>query len=550
MGLGEDQDLMQDDKNWRSMINDWVREQQARALRFGPKPEKPLDRRRKLPPEAITVAPIVPQPEMRAYLQRFRAVFGRSDTLRNAEIYLRGLCSDLPRKNGETMEAAIPGARQMDIFNFLVRSNWSAQALDERRVLDWVSEFALGGAGVHVVIDETSQLKQGKLSVGVARQYLGCVGKVANGQVMVSLHGIWDEHELPLTGELYLPKSWTDQPKRTAAAKVPEGVGFRTKPAIAAELLQRVRTWGLPLAMVHADAGYGDLGFMQHMAEQSLPYCIGVRGNFTVYLPGEALIAAQPAPPYQGKGRPPKGQPEKWPLHSVEDVRAVLPVSCWQTVSYRQDSKGAPLQRQFAALRVQPATTDVRGPEQWLLLERPLEPESTDLKQYLISLPATTSLAEMAELAHLRAQIERESYENAKQAVGLTDYQGRSWPGYHRHLAMAWLALTWLQRQRQPLEPPAQPLTASATMAAATAAVITPEPASSPPALQFAGEPIPIRLAEVTTAPRRPLPRTHRESLQAVHRRLSQWHRIAVVRQWMLLGRCPALPLLQPALAP
>src|SRR5579875_3029590 len=124
MGRGERQDLMRDDKNWRSMINDWLREQQARALRFGPKPEKPLDRRRKLPPEAVTVAPILPQPEMHAYLQRFRPVFGRSDTLRNAEIYLRGLCSDLPRKNGETMEAAIPGARQMDIFNFLVRSSW------------------------------------------------------------------------------------------------------------------------------------------------------------------------------------------------------------------------------------------------------------------------------------------------------------------------------------------------------------------------------------------------------------------------------------------
>jgi SRSO17 transposase len=550
MGFGEGQDLMRDDKNWRSMINDWAREQQARALRFGPKPEKPLDRRRKLPPEAITVAPILPQPEMHAYLERFRAVFGRSDTLRNAEIYLRGLCSDLPRKNGETMEAAIPGARQMDIFNFLARSSWSAQALDQRRVTDWVSEFALGGQSVHVVIDETSRLKQGKLSVGVARQYLGCVGKVANGQVMVSLHGIWDEHELPLTGELYLPKSWTDQPKRTAAAKVPPEVRFRTKPAIAAELLQRVRTWGLAISMVHADAGYGDLGFMQQLAEHSLSYCIGVRANFTVYLPGEAVIPAQPAPPYSGKGRPPKGQPERWPLHAVQDVRQALPEPCWQTVSYRQDSKGALLQRQFAGLRVQPATADTRGPEQWLLLERPLQPDGQDLKQYLVSLPAATGLAELAEMAHLRAHIERESYQNAKQAVGLTDYQGRSWAGYHRHLAMAWLALTWLQRQRQPLDPPDQPPTASSTPVATTTAAISADPASCPPVLQFGDEKISIRFAEVTTASQRPLPRTRRESLQAVHRRVSQWCRIAVVREWMLLGRCPALPMLQPALAP
>ena len=358
----------------------------------------------------------------------------------------------------------------------------------------------------------------------------------------------------PLTGELYLPKSWTDQPKRTAAAKVPAEIGFRTKPAIAAELVQRVRTWGLAIGMVHADAGYGDLGFMQQLAEQSLPYCIGVRGNFTVYLPGEAVIPAQPAPPYSGKGRPAKGQTEQWPLHAVQDVRQALPQSCWQSVSYRQDSKGVPLQRQFAAMRVQPATADMRGPEQWLLLERPLQPEGQDLKQYLISLPAETSLAELAEVAHLRAHIERESYQNAKQGVGLTDYQGRSWSGYHRHLAMAWLALTWLQRQRQPLAPPDPPPTPSSTPIAKPTAP-TPDRASCPPVVQFGAEKIPLRFAELMADSPRPLPRTRRESLQAVHRPVSQWCRIAVVHEWMLLGRCllgrcPALPLLQPALAP
>lgn len=544
MGFGEDQDLMRNDENWRNVVNDWLREQQVRALRFGPKPEKPLDRRRKLPPEAVSTAPILPQPEMHAYVERFRSIFGRSDTLRNAEIYLRGLCSDLKRKNGETLEAAIPGAAQMDIFNFLARSPWSAQALEQWRVRDWCRELALDGQAVHVVIDETSRLKQGKLSVGVARQYLGCVGKVANGQVMVSLHGIWPGHELPLTGELYLPKSWTEQPKRMAAAKVPEGIEFATKPAIAAELLQRVRAWGLQVAMVHADAGYGDLNFMQRLTERSLPYCIGVRGNFTVYLPGQAVIPAQPAPSYQGKGRPRKGEPERWPLHAVQEIRAQVPESCWHTVSYRQDSQGEPLQRQFAAMRVQPAIAEVRGPEQWLLLERPLQPDGTDLKQYLLSLPVTAELGELAELAHMRSRIERESYQNAKEAVGLTDYQGRSWTGYHHHLAMAWLALTWMQRQRQPLAPadlpPPGPPAASPPLSA-----------PAPDHLQLGGEVVGIHWVEVSDQPRvQPLPHTQRESLQAVHRRVVQWNRIAVVYEWFLRGRCPSLPLLQPALAP
>ena len=82
----------------RMDLNAWLREQKARDLRFGPKPEKPFDARRKLAPQDVPCAPILPQPEMHAYVQGFRAVFRRQDTMRNAEIYLLGLCSDLPHK--------------------------------------------------------------------------------------------------------------------------------------------------------------------------------------------------------------------------------------------------------------------------------------------------------------------------------------------------------------------------------------------------------------------------------------------------------------------
>jgi hypothetical protein len=94
------------------------------------------------------------------------------------------------------------------------------------------------------------------------------------------------------------------------------------------------------------------------------------------------------------------------------------------------------------------------GPEAWLLMERPLEPDGDDLTQYLIQAPETASVEELARWAHVRPRIER-CYEDAKQTAGLTDYQGRSWPGLHHHLAMVWLAMTWLARLRQPLPPDA-----------------------------------------------------------------------------------------------
>ena len=106
---------------------------------------------------------------MHEYVQGFRSVFRRQDTLRNAEIYMLGLCSDLPAKNGETMEAAIPGAKQEDIYNFLVRSAWDPVALDRARVEQWLQETGHVDQKADVILDETSVVKQGSLSVGVTR---------------------------------------------------------------------------------------------------------------------------------------------------------------------------------------------------------------------------------------------------------------------------------------------------------------------------------------------------------------------------------------------
>jgi SRSO17 transposase len=307
---------------------------------------------------------------------------------------------------------------------------------------------------VHVVLDETSVVKQGKDSVGVVRQYLGCVGKVANGQVIVTLQGVWGDDDLPLTAELYLPEVWAQDPARCRTAKVPEPVRFRTKQEIGLDLLRRVRGWGLPIAMVHADAGYSDLRWLAALEREGWAYCLGLRSNASMYLPEEGMGPTPPPAPYKGRGRPPKAPQPQRPLHTVEEIRQAVAPEAWQRVAYRRGQDGAPLEREFVAVRVQPATRDAVGPEAWLLLERPLEPDGDDLKQYLIQAPETASVEELARWAHVRPRIER-CYEDAKQTAGLADYQGRSWPGLHHHLAMVWLAMTWLARFRQPLPPDA-----------------------------------------------------------------------------------------------
>ena len=564
--------------NIRVQLNAWLREKQLRALRFGPKPEKPFDPQRQIKPEAIGRAPILPNQGLREYVQSFKGVFGRRETVRNAEIYVTGLCSDLPHKNGETMEAAIPGADQQDIYNFLVRSTWSPEALDQARVEQWIRERGYAGQRVHVLLDETSFLKQGQFSVGVARQYLGCVGKVANGQVAVTLHGVWDNDDLPLTGRLYLPEeAWAKNEARRKMAKVPENVPFRTKAEIGLELLQQVRGWGVGIEMVHADAGYGDIGTMMALAQEGYAFCLGVRGNVTVYLPDEAIPRAPEVAPYGGRGRPRKAPQPCRPLHTVDEVRRGLDDAAWQRVPYRRGVAGELLEREFAALRVHPATKDRCADEAWLLLERPLGPGSNDVKQYVIQAPSTTTLAELARISHIRARVERNSYENAKREVGLGDYQGRSWPGFAHHMAMVWLALTWMERLRFPLPPPTDdndPCPPCAPVGADQPPTMTDAPippvgepkegigasdASTPmdgtdpfialpptPVLRFAEVDIPIRFAVTGTIIVQDLPRQAWESVQAVHGRFLQWCRATIYDERTVLGWTPTIEPLVP----
>lgn len=524
-------------------------EQQARALRFGPRPEKPRDMKRKLEPFVFGAVSLTPPTEIEAYLETFLRVFGRRDTLWQAELYLLGLLSDLKRKNGETMEAAVPAATQQGVWDFLVRSPWSADDLDRARVLDALQRAGCSGESLDVVMDESGWRKKGQLSVGVGRQYLGSIGKVDNGQVVVSLHGCCGHMDLPLLGELYLPERWTKNAERRKQAKIPEDRTFQTKPEIALTLIDRVLGWGLPLGRMFGDPGYAELTLIQGLNVRNLAFCLGVKSTADFWMPTEDWSPAVPAPPYSGRGRPPLGTPAQPRLHSAAELRQSMPEDRWRKVAYRDGVDGHPLVREFVALRAHLATREqvqagvaAEEEELWLLLERPCEPGvQDDCKQYVISGAQTMTLDELAQIAHRRPIIERNSYENAKQEVGLTNYQGRSWVGFHHHLSMAWLALTFLILHRQPLPPPTTNVPPT-----------TPSSATDPPG----SPPTPLTASPADTSPAMtlalpatdplPCPRQTWESVQEVHRRVVEWLRGMRFRELTFAGLMPPLPSIGP----
>ena len=136
-----------------------------------------------------------------------------------------------------------------------------------------------------LVFDDTGFAKQGKSSVGVARQYSGTLGKIGNCQVTVNCHYAERTLAWPVATRLYLPKEWAFDPARRSKAKVPEDVAFQTKPEIALDLLDQADAWGVPYACVVADADYGDNpNFLAGLEKRNKRYVVAVRKDFQVAL--------------------------------------------------------------------------------------------------------------------------------------------------------------------------------------------------------------------------------------------------------------------------
>src|SRR3954468_17222837 len=216
--------------------------------------------------------------ELDGVLDRFGRLFARAEPREQAGRYLEGLFGPVERKNGWQLAEAIGDARPWRTQRVLSHVLWDE---DAGRV--WCGEHAVGrlGAGDAVlVVDETGFVKKGRHSAGVARQYCGTVGKVENCQVGVFLaYGSREGHAL-IDRRLYLPEAWAGDAERRRAAKIPDGVPFLTKPAIAREMIARALDAGVPCDWVLGDQVYGaDRQLWMMLEGRGKPYLLAIRGN-------------------------------------------------------------------------------------------------------------------------------------------------------------------------------------------------------------------------------------------------------------------------------
>lgn len=387
-----------------------------------------------------------PLGDLAEFLVPFAGLVRRSESRHALERYTTGLLADTADKSAAALGRVVPATNGQQLQELLTRTAWDAAAMDRLRIAAMVARASVGN-GV-VIIDDTGFAKKGTHSVGVARQYSGTLGRVDNCQVLVTAHYVDRVFDWPITARLYLPEAWSADAARRAVAQVPPTAGGQTKGAVALDLLDAARAAGVPATTVVSDAGYGaQPAFLDGLESRALAYIVAVPSptRFRRAVDVAADPGAVPVPDH-GPGRPRHGPTlaARLPGTDAAALLAAVAPQAWKTVAWRTGTKGA-LVKQCARVRVY--RTGHRGQPHashgWLLGERPLPGHSGDAKYYYAWGLDGRTLGDLLELMHVRWVVER-FYQDAKGELGLDAYEGRRWPGLHRHVALVMLAHSYL----------------------------------------------------------------------------------------------------------
>ncbi|WP_162834823.1 IS701 family transposase, partial [Amycolatopsis circi] len=351
--------------------------------------------------------------------------------------HLRGsLLTDVKRKTATGMGRVL-GVATQSLNHVVTDSPWEWGPVQNRIA---VRAQALLRPSAWAV-DDTTFLKDGHDSVGVARQHSGRAGGQANCQAAVSVTACGKAGAIPLAWRLFLPKSWDPDlsAERRLSCRVPEDAVHRRKWELALDALDGLRAAGLEPPPVVADRDYGRAGeFRDGLARRGLGFVVQVNSDVSV-LPWQR----EPDTAWAREGK------HRRAADLAADAKRV-PVS-WHTAEGDRVAG-------FSLLRVREAGIPARQraskaaaclPDRWLLVQWDDRKPATPAHLWLASLPDTArpALQRLVRLAKTRWAVET-GYRELKDTLGLDHFEGRTWPGWHRHVTLVTAALLFLAEHR------------------------------------------------------------------------------------------------------
>lgn len=349
------------------------------------------------------------------------------------------------------MNERIQGSNYQALHHFISESAWAYKPVLEAVGRDLSDMFKGRAEPVGLIIDESGHRKSGNNSVGVARQYLGSIGKTDNGQVGVFAALVQGDDVGMVDVRLYLPKVWTDDEKRCEKAGIPAVERtFKTKPSLATEMIEGLQGI-VKYDWVGGDGAYGESSELrQSIAALGHKFVLDVHSNQLVY-----LEHPQPHIPDGPAGQGGKKNTYKTDKQEVmvRDLLATLPDAQWKTLDYRQGTKGKKT-RQMVCLHVyiwnkrRTKTDSVEVLR--LIISR--ETDGADIKYSVTNDVTDGQSVGCSENTLLYRQMQRywveRGIQDCKDTLGMTDYQVRTWRAWHHHIVLTIMALHYMLEQK------------------------------------------------------------------------------------------------------
>jgi SRSO17 transposase len=384
------------------------------------------------------------KPELDRFVDQYLPLFGRDENHAHARRFVQGLLRGGDRRNAENIAEALDGGSVRCLQAFLTTGAWDDVAVLAQLRRDLLAVLADEDAVWNS--DETGFPKKGTKSVGVKRQYSGTLGRTDNCQIGVFANYCSPKGHALMDRRLFLPQEWADDADRRRQAGVPVDVIFRTKPALALDMLAQAVAEGVPFRWVGGDSVYGDNPtFVRGARALGKYYVLDITGDTQVWTRPPQVIAADQRP--RG-GRPPVKPLVVEQRRRVDEIVAALPATAWRRVAAGEGSQG-PRLYEYAEVAVWFCEDELPGPPERLLVRRSLG-QAAELKYHRAFAPAEQSLEKLARVRGTRWTIE-EDFQSGKGECGLDEYETRGWAGWHHHTALSLLALAFLVLQKSRL---------------------------------------------------------------------------------------------------
>ena len=356
------------------------------------------------------------------FLKGYLPLFGQARTQSNAQFFLKGLLTDLPRKTAEPI-AEFWELERKTMQRFVGTGTWKDAPIEEAMIQDVA--VTLGSSDGVLSVDPSAFPKQGKFSVGTKRQWCGHKGKVDNCQVGVFASYASSRGHTLIDKRLFLPEEWTKNRRRRKKAKVPKDVVFKKKWELADEMLQQ-RANAFPHAWITSDSEFGRCGeWRDRLRSRGEKYSLDVPSNTLFHYSVKGVCLAG-----------------TW---NVSEWAKMLEPGHWTRFEVRETAKGI---KYVDAAMEQVFTEREDGTLRPEILVAIRTVEATPETKFILSnAPSNTLLSALVKASDRHWLIE-DCFKRAKSEAGLDQYEVRSWVGWHHHMTLSMLALWYLEKER------------------------------------------------------------------------------------------------------